>query len=128
MLTLLIFVARGFGLFWCHLFTIHWFFFCPWQVYADLSAKIAERGVERTATQCQNKLKNLRQVFNQRRQDLSASGGGYLDPLTHQTLLEELYGSRPSADAPFRAFDATFASVLREDGLELEGKNPVNDT
>ena len=92
---------------------------CHSQIYAVLAAKVEERGVRRDADQCKVKLKNLRAEFTKRRQRLAASGGGALEPMQHQTLQEELFGARPSANAPAASFDATFSSILEV------GKNEV---
>ena len=78
------------------------------QVYANLAKALSERGLERTAEQCKVKLKNLRAEHTRRRHQLAASGGGALEPMSHQELLHEIFGTRPSANAAAVSFDATF--------------------
>ena len=75
--------------------------------------------MRRAADQCKVKHKNLRAEFTKRRQSLAASGGAALEPMQHQTLQEELFGARPSANAPAASFDATFSRILEE------GKNKI---
>ena len=67
-------------------------------------------GIDRDAEQCQCKLKNLRSEFVKRKASLRVSGAGAAKERPLQTLLERLFGGRPSTQAASGelGFDLTF--------------------
>ena len=78
-------------------------------------------GINVTPEQCKVKIKNLKQLYPERRRALSRSGAGAVAELPHQPLLDELLGTRPST-----------AAASGELGMDLtfsdEGKFTLQDT
>ena len=86
-------------------------FYLALQIYKTLQQRLQQgHGLERDADQCQFRLKNLRAEFTKRKASLRVSGAGAAKEHPYQSLLEQLFGSRPSSQAASGelGFDLTF--------------------